>query len=91
MVISGPPISMLAPSAASSAELPEPVRSAVLRAWARTWRAISWTTAASAAAVVELVADGRLPQSGFIAQESIRLDDLLSTKNGSLFAELGKV
>jgi len=57
----------------------------------RTWRAISWTTAASAAAVVELVADGRLPQSGFIKQEDISFDDLLDTKNGSRFADLGKV
>jgi saccharopine dehydrogenase-like NADP-dependent oxidoreductase len=55
------------------------------------WRAISWTTAASAVAVVELVADGRLPQTGFISQESITLDDLLSTRNGARFAELGKV
>jgi saccharopine dehydrogenase-like NADP-dependent oxidoreductase len=57
----------------------------------RMWRAISWTTAASAAAVVELVADGRLPQTGFIKQEDISFDDLLSTKNGALFADLGKV
>lgn len=57
----------------------------------RTWRAISWTTAASAAAVVELVADGRLPQSGFIKQEDIKLADLLDTDNGSCFAELGRV
>jgi len=57
----------------------------------RVWRAISWTTAASAAAVVELVADGRLPQTGFIKQEDISFDDLLSTKNGALFADLGKV
>lgn len=57
----------------------------------RTWRAISWTTAASAAAVVELVAGGRLPQSGFIKQESISLGDLMDTKSGSLFAELGRV
>jgi len=57
----------------------------------RIWRAISWTTAASAAAVVELVADGRLPQTGFIKQEDISFDDLLSTKNGALFADLGKV
>jgi saccharopine dehydrogenase-like NADP-dependent oxidoreductase len=57
----------------------------------RTWRAISWTTAASAAAVVELVADGRLPQTGFIKQEAISLDELLTTKNGARFATLGKV
>jgi hypothetical protein len=40
---------------------------------------------------VELVADGRLPQTGFIKQEDISFDDLLSTKNGALFADLGKV
>jgi saccharopine dehydrogenase-like NADP-dependent oxidoreductase len=57
----------------------------------RVWRAISWTTAASAAAVVELVADGRLPQAGFIKQEDISFADLLSTKNGALFGDLGKV
>ncbi|MDQ1745206.1 MAG: hypothetical protein QOE23_3545 [Pseudonocardiales bacterium] len=57
----------------------------------RPWRAISWTTAASAAAVVELVADGRLPQRGFIKQEDISFVDLLSTKNGALFGDLGKV
>lgn len=57
----------------------------------RRWRAISWTTAASVAAVVELVADGRLPQAGFIKQEDISFDDLLSTKNGALFGDLGRV
>ncbi|HEX2904765.1 MAG TPA: saccharopine dehydrogenase C-terminal domain-containing protein [Jatrophihabitans sp.] len=57
----------------------------------RMWRAISWTTAASAAAVVELVADGRLPQAGFIKQEDIAFADLLSTRNGALFGDLGKV
>ena len=57
----------------------------------RTWRAISWTTAASAAAVVELVADGRLPGSGFVKQEAIDLADLLDTRSGGLFAGLGRV
>ena len=57
----------------------------------RTWRAISWTTAASVAAVVELVADGRLPSAGFIKQEAISLLDLLDTKNGARFGELGRV
>jgi len=57
----------------------------------RVWRAISWTTAASAAAVVELVAQRRLPQTGFIKQEDIPFADLLSTANGARFAELGKV
>lgn len=53
----------------------------------RTWRAISWTTAASAASVVELVADGVLPHTGFVAQEDIRLADLYSTTSGRLFAQ----
>jgi len=48
------------------------------------WRAISWTTAASLAAVVELVASKKLPQKGFIKQEEIQLKDFFETKNGSL-------
>ena len=51
----------------------------------RTWRAISWTTAASLAAVVEMVADGSLPQKGFIKQEDIEFDKFLMTSNGSFF------
>jgi len=57
----------------------------------RLWRAISWTTAASAAAVVELVAAGTLPTTGFIQQEDIPFQALLETKNGARFAELGQV
>ena len=57
----------------------------------RTWRAISWTTAASAVSVVELVADGVLPSAGFIKQEDITLVQLVSTHAGSHFATLGEV
>ena len=57
----------------------------------RTWRAISWTTAASAVAVVELVADGRLPHAGFVRQEDILLADLHATKAGSRFENDGRV
>ena len=49
------------------------------------WRAISWTTAASIAAVVEMVADGKLPQSGFIKQEDIPFEEYLETTNGNFF------
>jgi saccharopine dehydrogenase-like NADP-dependent oxidoreductase len=52
------------------------------------WRAISWTTAASLAAVVELVAQGKLPQKGFIKQEEINVVDFFATKNGALFNTL---
>ena len=62
-----------------------------IRLGGRNWRAISWTTAACAASVVELVADGRLPSAGFIKQESIQLADVLSTVNGARFTELGRV
>ena len=40
----------------------------------KVWRAISWTTAASAA-VVEMVASQTLPQKRFIKQEMISLSD----------------
>ncbi|AFD06091.1 saccharopine dehydrogenase-like oxidoreductase [Solitalea canadensis DSM 3403] len=49
------------------------------------WRAISWTTAASLVAVVEMVAAGKLPSKGFIKQEEIAFDALLNTQTGSLF------
>lgn len=57
----------------------------------RSWRAISWTTAASAVSVVELVADGVLPAAGFIKQEDISLEALFSTVAGRHFAEQGRV
>lgn len=50
-----------------------------------TWRAISWTTAASLVAVVEMVANGTLPAKGFIKQEEIPFDAFLQTQCGSLF------
>ena len=49
------------------------------------WRAISWTTAASVAAVVEMVADGSLPQKGFLKQEDIPFEPFLATSNGSYY------
>ena len=51
----------------------------------RRWRAISWTTAASACAVIELVSNGTLPDKGFIKQEEINLENFKATKNGRLF------
>lgn len=57
----------------------------------RTWRAISWTTASSAVAVVELVAGGALPQEGFVRQEDIALEDLHATHAGRRFADLGRI
>lgn len=51
----------------------------------KLWRAISWTTAASIASVVEMVADGVLPEKGFIKQEEIELNAFLNTTNGQIF------
>lgn len=51
----------------------------------RMWRAIAWTTASAACAVIELVAEGRLPAKGFIRQEEIPLDLFLETTNGRRF------
>jgi saccharopine dehydrogenase-like NADP-dependent oxidoreductase len=49
------------------------------------WRAISWTTAASIAAVVEMVAKGVLPQKGFVKQEDITFTDFQNTRWGRLY------
>ncbi len=53
----------------------------------KEWRAISWTTAASVAAVVEMVAYGKLPQKGFIKQEDISFKDFIATHWGSLYLQ----
>ena len=49
-------------------------------------RAISWTTAASISAVVEMVSNGSLAGKGFLKQEEIPLSAFLKTKNGRLYA-----
>ncbi|MDG1652042.1 MAG: saccharopine dehydrogenase C-terminal domain-containing protein [Flavobacteriaceae bacterium] len=51
----------------------------------KKWRAISWTTAASIVAVIEMVAAKTLPQKGFLKQEEIPFDKFLKTPTGSLF------
>jgi len=48
--------------------------------------AIAWTTAGSVVAVIEMVRDGALPNSGFLKQENISLDALLKTRTGSFYA-----
>ena len=53
----------------------------------KEWRAISWTTAASVTAVLEMVADKKLPTQGFIKQEKIPLDAFLKTKAGKMYDE----
>jgi saccharopine dehydrogenase-like NADP-dependent oxidoreductase len=53
----------------------------------KMWNAISWTTASSACAVVEMVACGKLPSSGFLKQEDIPLDYFFKTPTGSFFTK----
>jgi saccharopine dehydrogenase (NAD+, L-lysine-forming) len=49
------------------------------------WRAIAWTTSASACAVIEMVRDGQLPSKGFIKQEEIPFSRFLQSPTGSLY------
>jgi len=56
----------------------------------RMWRAIAWTTASSVCAVIEMVAVGTLPETGFLRQESVPLDAFFDTVNGSRYAVHGR-
>ncbi len=51
------------------------------------WRAISWTTAASICAVIELVSNGKVPTLGFLPQEDIPYKDLVETNFGKLYTD----
>jgi saccharopine dehydrogenase-like NADP-dependent oxidoreductase len=48
--------------------------------------AIAWTTAAGAVGMVELIAEGSLPDSGFVCQEDVSLDAFLATSAGQMLA-----
>lgn len=52
----------------------------------RSRSAISWTTAASVCAIVEMVHSGALANKGFLKQETISLEAFLKTKNGRLYS-----
>jgi saccharopine dehydrogenase-like NADP-dependent oxidoreductase len=56
----------------------------------RMWRAIAWTTASSACAVIEMVANGQLPERGFLRQETVPLEAFFQTVNGSRYATYGR-
>lgn len=49
------------------------------------WRAISWTTACSIATVVDLVAQGKVKQKGFLKQEEVPLSLFLASEFGSMY------
>jgi saccharopine dehydrogenase-like NADP-dependent oxidoreductase len=48
--------------------------------------AIAWTTAAGAVGMVELLADGSLPDSGFVCQEDVSLEVFLATSAGQMLS-----
>ena len=48
--------------------------------------AIAWTTAAGAVGMIELLAEGSLPDSGFVCQEDVSLDAFLATSAGQMLA-----
>lgn len=49
---------------------------------------IQVTTAASACAMLDLLAQRRLPQRGFVRQEDVSLDDFLGNRFGSVYAQV---
>ena len=51
----------------------------------KLWSAISWTTAASLCAIVEMVHSGSIASKGFIKQEMVSLEEFLKTNNGRLY------
>ena len=59
-------------------------RPRIVAGGART--AIAWTTAAGAVGMVELLAQGSLPDSGFVCQEDVSLDAFLATSAGQMLA-----
>jgi saccharopine dehydrogenase-like NADP-dependent oxidoreductase len=53
----------------------------------RTLSAIQITTASAICAVLDLLAEGRLPQAGFVRQEDIALADFLANRFGAAYAQ----
>ena len=51
----------------------------------RDWSAIQITTAAGVTAAMDLMRQGKLPQSGFVRQEQINLDEFLDNRFGALY------
>ena len=48
--------------------------------------AIQITTAGSLAAMLDLLAQGKLPQRGFVRQEDVKLADFLGNRFGAVYA-----
>jgi saccharopine dehydrogenase-like NADP-dependent oxidoreductase len=53
----------------------------------QTWSAIQVTTAAGICTMVDLLAEGKLPQKGFVRQEDALLSDFLANRFGKFYAQ----
>ncbi len=51
---------------------------------------IQVTTASAACAMLDLLAQGRLPQHGFVRQEDVSLDEFLANRFGSVYAQVAQ-
>jgi saccharopine dehydrogenase-like NADP-dependent oxidoreductase len=52
--------------------------------------AIQMTTAGAICAVLDLLASGKLPEQGYVAQEDIALSDFLANRFGRIYAQAGE-
>ncbi len=53
----------------------------------KIWSAIQITTAAGICTVLDLLAEGKLPQRGFVKQEDICFDDFINNRFGRYYAQ----
>lgn len=51
------------------------------------WTAIQVTTASGACVAIDLHVNGKLPKTGFVKQEEIKLDDLLDNRFGNFYRD----
>ena len=51
------------------------------------WSAIQITTAAGICAVLDLLAEGKLPQQGFVRQEDVSFEDFINNRFGRYYAK----
>jgi saccharopine dehydrogenase-like NADP-dependent oxidoreductase len=52
----------------------------------KTWSAIQITTSAGICAMVDLLANGKLPAKGFVKQEDVDFTDFITNRFGSYYA-----
>lgn len=56
----------------------------------KVWSAIQITTASGICAMVDLLAEGKLPQKGFVRQEDAKLSDFLANRFGKNYAQTSR-